>query len=335
MEQKTAFARELRKRQTRAEELLWRHLRNRRFKDLKFRRQHQIDGYIVDFCCPEKKIVIELDGGQHAETRNEDKIRTGHLNREGYHVIRFWNHDVLKNSESVLEAILKFISTPHPGPLPKGERENTGRVVKILFLFFSVLLAGCALFDRSLAAKDVPPEFHQKIILDVDDNYDMYQAPRTGYDVGDLQAFHTQHTFPIVMEGGFKDLFDDVEMMEHGANIEMEKPDVPAIFEVHIIDMSHDIYNEADSYRAQIVIAVAMKSPRGHIFWQQSFRGEGYVSVNPEYSTGLGPQDAVVDAVQDAIGQMKKAILKSKDVRLELRHYKEIEQARTTGEQGL
>ena len=71
-----------------------------------------------------------------------------------------------------------------------------------------------------------------------------------------------------------------------------------------------------------------MKSPRGHIFWQESFRGEGYVTVNPEFSTGLGPQDAVVDAVHDAVGQMQQAMIKSPEVRLQLRHYSDIDKAR-------
>jgi hypothetical protein len=75
-----------------------------------------------------------------------------------------------------------------------------------------------------------------------------------------------------------------------------------------------------------------MKSPGGHTFWQQAFRGEGYVQVDPQFSTGLGPQDAVVFAVQDAIEQMQKAMVKSPEVVNQLRHYSAIQQSRKATE---
>ena len=103
---------------------------------------------------------------------------------------------------------------------------------------------------------------------------------------------------------------------------------MPAVFEVRIVDLANDIYNEADSYRGEVTLAVAMKSPRGEIFWQKAFRGEGYVDVDPQFSTGLGPQDAVLDAMRDALDQMKKAILASPEVRNQLKYYRQIELAR-------
>ncbi len=192
------------------------------------------------------------------------------------------------------------------------------------------LLTGCAGAAQMIgsAPLDVPPEFDQKIILDVSDEYKMHQAPRSGYDVGDLQSFHTQHTLPITIEDSFREMFGEVELAKKGPKVETELSEVPAHFEVRIIDLAHDIALEAETYRAQLTLATAMKSPRGHIFWQQAFRGEGYVRVDPQYSTGLGPQDAVVDALRDAIDQMQKAIIASPEVRLQLRHYQAIDRAR-------
>jgi very-short-patch-repair endonuclease len=90
---------------------LWYHLRSRRFQGWKFRRQHILQGYIVDFICFERKVVIELDGGQHTTRKTYDNHRTRLLTKDGFKVISFWNNDVLNNLESVLETIL---STPHP-----------------------------------------------------------------------------------------------------------------------------------------------------------------------------------------------------------------------------
>ncbi|WP_233590358.1 endonuclease domain-containing protein [Dyella dinghuensis] len=110
---------------TDAEHLLWLHLRNRHFSGWKFRRQHQIDRYIVDFVCPNVFLIVELDGGQHAEMMTADADRTCRLEGMGYRVLRFWNNDVLMNTEVVLEVILEALAraAPHPNPLPKGERE--------------------------------------------------------------------------------------------------------------------------------------------------------------------------------------------------------------------
>jgi hypothetical protein len=132
-----------------------------------------------------------------------------------------------------------------------------------------------------------------------------------------------------VIEDAFKEIFAEVEMKEEGPQIETEVPDVPAIFEVKIIDILNDNTNQAaQSYRGEVTLAVAMKSPRGNVFWQQAFRGEGYVQVNPAFPESTGPNDAVTDAMRDAIGQMQDAIIASPQVRLQLQHYQEIDRAR-------
>jgi very-short-patch-repair endonuclease len=122
-------ARELRRRQTGAEALLWWPLRDRRLGGFKFRRQRAIGRFIVDFVCPERMLVVELDGGQHLEQAGYDDARTHWLHARGYLVRRYWNDDVLANPDSVLEDILMHVSAPvatapHPSPLPAcGERE--------------------------------------------------------------------------------------------------------------------------------------------------------------------------------------------------------------------
>lgn len=117
--------RNLRKKQTEAEKKIWFHLRNRHFEGLKFRRQHSIGPFITDFCCIEKKIVIEVDGSQHIQNKIYDDNRTKYLNQNGYKVIRFWDNDVLNRCDSVLEAVrIELNPYPHPNPLPERERET-------------------------------------------------------------------------------------------------------------------------------------------------------------------------------------------------------------------
>jgi len=113
-------ARELRKDQTDAEQLLWGLLRDRRFADKKFRRQHPVGRYILDFYCHELKLAIELDGGQHNESHSQqyDEARTRYLKEQGIEVIRFWNNEVLQQTDSVLEALWNALT---PTPLPEGE----------------------------------------------------------------------------------------------------------------------------------------------------------------------------------------------------------------------
>ena len=103
-------ARQLRQSSTDAERRLWSALRDRRLQNYKFRRQHPIGHYIVDFACTEYGLVIELDGGQHLDS-SPDVQRTASFERQGWRVIRFWNNDVLANTNGVAEIILNALRT--------------------------------------------------------------------------------------------------------------------------------------------------------------------------------------------------------------------------------
>jgi very-short-patch-repair endonuclease len=118
------LARQLRSHATDAEQHLWRQLRARQIGGAKFRRQHPIAHYIVDFVCLEKRLIVEADGGQHVERQALDAKRSAFLAAQGFRVLRFWNDEVLTQTEDVLEAIIRALNEPpHPNPLPKGERE--------------------------------------------------------------------------------------------------------------------------------------------------------------------------------------------------------------------
>lgn len=122
------LARKLRRDTTDAERLLWRHLRDRRLVGFKFRRQLAIEPYIVDFACLESKLIVEADGGQHTDQEKEDATRTEHLERLGYRILRFWNHEILNDFESVLDRILDNLNRPpRPNPLPEGEGGKEAR----------------------------------------------------------------------------------------------------------------------------------------------------------------------------------------------------------------
>lgn len=110
----THLARKLRKEATEAERLLWSYLRRKSLFGLKFRRQEQIGDYIVDFVCYEKKLIIELDGGHHNqdETKENDFKRQKWLESQKFQVIRFWNSEVLKNINGVLQVIKAKIPSP-------------------------------------------------------------------------------------------------------------------------------------------------------------------------------------------------------------------------------
>ena len=95
---------------TEAEKVMWSKLRDRRFDGVKFKRQKPIAGYIVDFVALDLKVIVEIDGGQHAEKTEEDAVRTKVLEESGYHVVRFWNHDVLRNIEGVLESLVQELN---------------------------------------------------------------------------------------------------------------------------------------------------------------------------------------------------------------------------------
>ena len=114
MDQTNLNARELRKNMTPQERKLWNIIKNRQFYGYRFRRQFPIGCYIVDFVCREKKIIIEIDGGQHnkPESIDNDKIRTEFLNNLGYKVIRFWNNEIYENIDGVLLKLKKEIN-PH------------------------------------------------------------------------------------------------------------------------------------------------------------------------------------------------------------------------------
>ena len=125
------FARNLRKNQTDAEQLLWQLLRGRRFLGLKFRRQHPVKPYVLDFFCHEMKLAVEVDGGQHneAEHRCKDAQRTAYLADQGITVVRYWADTVLKDTSAVLQDLYEKVQqlksasrTPSPlTPLPEGE----------------------------------------------------------------------------------------------------------------------------------------------------------------------------------------------------------------------
>ncbi len=102
-------ARALRRRSTNAEGLLWSRLRGRRFAGIKFKREEPSANYVVDFVALDLKLVVEVDGGQHAIRAGQDAERTRTLEEWGYHVVRVWNNDVLGNIDGVLEAILQEI----------------------------------------------------------------------------------------------------------------------------------------------------------------------------------------------------------------------------------
>jgi very-short-patch-repair endonuclease len=99
------FARNLRQNLTAAECLLWSRLRRRQVSGLKFRRQHMIGSYICDFACAEARVIIELDGSQHLDQAPYDANRDRFLRLKGYRVLRFWNGNVLSQTESVMETI--------------------------------------------------------------------------------------------------------------------------------------------------------------------------------------------------------------------------------------
>ena len=118
-------ARELRHDQTDAERRLWQKLRAKQLGGYKFRRQYPVAGYVLDFYCHELRLAIELDGSQHMAAVAKDAERTAALAGQGIKVLRFWNNQVLVETEAVLVVIWQVIGavqdSPHPSPLPVGE----------------------------------------------------------------------------------------------------------------------------------------------------------------------------------------------------------------------
>jgi len=105
---------------TDAELKLWKVLRGRGLEGLKFRRQRPIPPYIADFCCIDRKLIVELDGSQH--TARSDAVRTRILRSQGWTILRFWDHDVSRAIEAVVEGIWEAarVPDPHPNPSPGG-----------------------------------------------------------------------------------------------------------------------------------------------------------------------------------------------------------------------
>ena len=123
------FARGLRRRQTDAERRVWARLRARRLLGVKFARQEPIGSYVVDLCCRERMLVVELDGGQHVARADHDAGRTALLQALGYRVLRFWDNDVLANTDGVLQRIAEALTAtgawPSPRPSPqRGEGDD-------------------------------------------------------------------------------------------------------------------------------------------------------------------------------------------------------------------
>jgi very-short-patch-repair endonuclease len=116
-------AKSLRTNQTEAEQKLWFHLRAHRFMNLKFKRQKPLGRYIVDFICEEIFLILEIDGGQHAEKIEYDQHRDAWLKSQGYTVLRFWNNEVMQQFEGVMQKIYLYTlaySPSPPAPLPQA-----------------------------------------------------------------------------------------------------------------------------------------------------------------------------------------------------------------------
>lgn len=118
--EKPARAQSLRRNMTESEKLLWKHLRGRQLRGCKFRRQMWLCGFIADFACVEAKLVVEADGGQHNARADQDRVRTRAFAREGYHLLRFWNHEILGNIDGVLPTISEALPSPSHAAVPRG-----------------------------------------------------------------------------------------------------------------------------------------------------------------------------------------------------------------------
>ncbi|MEM9616929.1 MAG: endonuclease domain-containing protein [Pseudomonadota bacterium] len=112
------FARRLRRNQTKAERMLWQALRGKQLGGYRFRRQHPMGPYVADFICLERKLIVELDGDQHAFDATRDKKRDDWLQSRGYFVLRFWNNEVYDNLPGVLEKLLEHLQIPQASPPP-------------------------------------------------------------------------------------------------------------------------------------------------------------------------------------------------------------------------
>jgi very-short-patch-repair endonuclease len=115
------YQRDLRTNSTDVERIIWQHIRARQMRGAKFRRQHVIENYIVDFVSFDAMLIIELDGGQHADQHTYDATRSNILELAGFKIMRFWNSDVTTNLDGVLQAIYAEVArriTPSPSQPP-------------------------------------------------------------------------------------------------------------------------------------------------------------------------------------------------------------------------
>ncbi|MEK7639830.1 MAG: endonuclease domain-containing protein [Patescibacteria group bacterium] len=123
----TSVARSLRKRETPSENRLWQQLRAKRCLGFKFYRQYPIDHYVADLCCPQRRLIIEVDGGGHDEPKQhtKDHIRDAYMESIGFRTLRFWSNNVENNLQGVMEEIQRALLAPLPRSLSrKGEREE-------------------------------------------------------------------------------------------------------------------------------------------------------------------------------------------------------------------
>ena len=123
------LSRNLRKNPTDAEAKLWHHLRRKQLDGYRFRRQHPLGQYVVDFICLEAMLVIEVDGGQHAKFIRRDERRTAFLEKQGFRVLRFWNNEVLGNINGVITTIMRVIEEQMSPPtlsLPRKRGREDG-----------------------------------------------------------------------------------------------------------------------------------------------------------------------------------------------------------------
>ncbi len=135
------YAREMRTSATDAEALMWSLVRDRRLRGLKFRRQHAVGRYILDFYCDELRLAIELDGGQHQEQVNYDAERTERLEKQGIRFVRFWNNDVMTQTEVVMTDLfnkIQALQRPSPQPSPALRERGSNQEAKIAALGLKV-----------------------------------------------------------------------------------------------------------------------------------------------------------------------------------------------------
>ena len=116
----TARSRELRRNPTPAEQKLWARLSARQVAGTRFNRQFPIGPFICDFVSRSARLVIEADGGQHADQEEEDQKRSAYLQQRGYRVVRFWNNEVLENIDGVVETIERILTSPPLTPPASG-----------------------------------------------------------------------------------------------------------------------------------------------------------------------------------------------------------------------